>query len=305
MNAPTLQKPTGTGTRELKLRQIRVGSLSLRVAIWPGAADRTPIMLFNGIGGNFELLTPFIDALGPTEVISFDMPGIGGSSAPPLPYRMATVTRLAVHVLRKLGHERADVIGVSWGGALAQQFAHSAPSRCRRLVLCATTAGMPLSWLTSPRVLLKLLTPARYLRRGYMERNAGRLYGGRFRWDETLVRDYVSRIRKPSRLGYLMQLGAITGWSSTLWLWRLRQPTLVLAGADDPIAPPLNAHLLAKLIPHARLEILDDGHLFVVAQPEITASLVREFLQADLVTPAQITSKPWAQVIGSLVRPIA
>lgn len=304
MNAPS-QTPPCAATRELQLRQIRVGSLSLRVAIWPGASDRLPILLFNGIGGNFELLTPFIDALSPTEVISFDMPGIGGSSAPPLPYRMATVARLAVHVLKKLGHQRADVIGISWGGALAQQFAHTAPSRCRRLVLCATMAGMPLSWPASPRVLLKLLTPARYLQRGYMERNAGRLYGGRFRWDKALVRDYISRVRKPSRLGYLMQLGAISGWSSALWLWRLRQPTLVLAGADDPIAPPLNAHLLAKLIPNARLEIIDDGHLFVVALPEISATLVREFLDADHATPAQATAKPWAQATRSPVGPTA
>lgn len=284
--------------REPKLHQFQVGACNLRVAVWPGSAQRTPILLFNGIGGNIELLAPFVDALGDVEVISFDVPGVGGSLPPPFLYRLPGLARLAVKVLRKLGHERADVVGVSWGGALAQQFAHTAPSRCRRLVLCATTAGSLLAWSASPRILLKLLTPARFLRRGTMARDAGRLYGGRFRWDRDLVADYISRIKKPSRLGYLLQLGAITGWTSALWIWRLRQPTLVLAGADDPIAPPINGHILAKLIPHSRLEILDEGHLFVIAQPDISARLVRRFLDAE--HPDPVSPRPWSEAMHSV-----
>lgn len=279
MNAPETLHPA---PRELQLEQVRVGNMSLRVARWPGAARPAPILLFNGIGGNFELLTPFVAALGDVEVISFDMPGIGGSSLPPYPYRMSTIARLAVHVLRKMGHERADVIGISWGGAVAQQFAHTAPSRCRRLVLCATMAGSPFAWPATPSVLWKLMSPTRYIRHGYLEAHAGKLYGGRFRWDKQLARDYASRIKKPSRAGYLLQLGAITGWTSAPWLWRLRQPTLVIGGADDPICPPVNSHLIAKLIPNSRLEILDEGHLFVVARPDLTAKLVREFLASEL-----------------------
>lgn len=289
--------PSASGRRERKLHQIRIGAYDLRVAVWPGSANRVPVLLFNGIGGNLELLEPFVNALGDIEVISFDMPGVGGSLPPPFLYRLPSLARLAVKVLRKLGHERADVIGVSWGGALAQQFAHTAPSRCRRLVLCATTAGSLLSWPASPSVMFKLLTPARYLRRSAMARDAGRLYGGRFRWDRELVREYISRIKKPSRLGYLLQLGAITGWTSVFWLWRLRQPTLVLAGADDLIAPPINGHILAKLIPHSRLEILDEGHLFVIAQPDITGQLVRRFLDVD--HPDPVSPRPWSEAMRS------
>lgn len=295
MNAPQDVSPA---PRELRLEQVRVGTMTLRVAHWPGRATPAPILLFNGIGGNFELLTPLVAALGDVEVISFDVPGIGGSTLPPYPYRMSTVARLAVHVLRRLGHERADVIGISWGGALAQQFAHTAPSRCRRLVLCATMAGSPIAWPASPSVLWRLLSPRRYLKPGYMEEHAGRLYGGRFRWDKALARDYASRIRKPSRAGYLLQLNAITGWTSALWLWRLRQPTLVLAGADDPICPPINGHILAKLIPNSRLEVLDEGHLFVVAQPQITASRIRDFLDGDHASvPASTTRRPWSAAL--------
>lgn len=262
-------------------RQMRVGRYNLRVAVWPGAASRVPILIFNGIGGNLELLLPFIDALGDTEVICFDMPGAGGSLPPRFFYRLPAMAHLTAKLLKKLGRQRVDVIGISWGGALAQQFAHSEPEHCRRLVLGATMAGPPLTWPAAPRVLLKLLTPMRYMRHGYMRREAGTLYGGRFRYDRALVRKYISRIRKPRQFGYLMQLFAISGWTSAPWLWRLSQPTLVLGGADDPIAPPMNARLLAALIPDSRLEIIDGGgHLFVVAQPAYSASLVREFLDA-------------------------
>ncbi|TAM10682.1 MAG: alpha/beta fold hydrolase [Nevskiaceae bacterium] len=280
--------------RPVRLRQITIGHFSVRVMEWEGDPVRTPILLFNGIGANIEILQPFIDALGDVTVICFDMPGTGKSLPPPFFYRMRTMARLASLVLRRLGHARADVVGVSWGGALAQEFAHVMGPRCRRLVLCATLAGAP-AWPASPRVLYKMLTPERYLKPGAMRRDAGVLYGGRFRWDHALVEDYIARIRKPDRLGYLLQLCAIAGWSSGLWLWRLRQPTLILAGSDDPLAPPINARIMARLIPHARLEMFDGGHLFILAQAGLAAQRVRAFL--DAADPVPVSPRPWAQML--------
>ena len=68
------------------------------------------------------------------------------------------------------------------------------------------------------------------------------------------------------------------GWSSLPWLSTLRQPTLVLMGRDDPLVPVVNGRVLAHLIPHARLEIIDDGHLFMVTRPKETAELIERFL---------------------------
>ena len=79
-------------------------------------------------------------------------------------------------------------------------------------------------------------------------------------------------------LGYLYQLLAMVGWSSLPWLWRLRQPTLILMGRDDPLVPIVNGRILAHLIPNARLEIIDDGHLFMVTQPQETADRIERFL---------------------------
>jgi pimeloyl-ACP methyl ester carboxylesterase len=76
----------------------------------------------------------------------------------------------------------------------------------------------------------------------------------------------------------LYQLLAMVGWSSLPWLWTLRQPTLVLMGRDDPLVPVVNGRVLAHLIPNARLEIIDDGHLFMVTRPKETAERIEKFL---------------------------
>ncbi|MGC1563520.1 MAG: alpha/beta fold hydrolase, partial [Bradyrhizobium sp.] len=61
-------------------------------------------------------------------------------------------------------------------------------------------------------------------------------------------------------------------------LWSLRQPTLILMGRDDPLVPPINGRILARLIPNAELHMIDDGHLFMVTRPAETAALIEAFL---------------------------
>src|ERR1700723_2320094 len=105
-------------TAEFDLRMIEVGSQSLRVAVKRGPKGRPPFLLFNGIGANLELAKPFLRALKRTEAIIFDVPGVGGSPAPPYPYRLSSIARLAARLLTKLGHKRADIGGVSWAAGL-------------------------------------------------------------------------------------------------------------------------------------------------------------------------------------------
>ena len=78
-----------------------------------------------------------------------------------------------------------------------------------------------------------------------------------------------------------MQLLAGLGWTSIPWLRRLRQPTLILAGKDDVIVPPINATILARLIPHAMLHLFNGGHLFLLTEKEQVALLVHAFLRDE------------------------
>jgi poly(3-hydroxyalkanoate) depolymerase len=259
------------------IRMHDVHGQMLRVGVRRG--DRTrPVLLFNGIGASIELVAPFLDALPGPEAIIFDVPGVGGSPPPTLPYRPWTLARLGARLLDQLGHTQVDVLGVSWGGALAQQFAFQHAKRCRRLVLAATSPGhlMVPGKLT---VLLKMATPRRYKDPDYMQRIAGDIYGGALRGSSEHVREHLRHVRWSSDYGYYLQLIAGFGWSSLPWLRLLQQPTLVLAGADDPIVPIINARILAQLIPDARLVTVDDGHLFLVTSAGKSAGIISEFLK--------------------------
>jgi poly(3-hydroxyalkanoate) depolymerase len=253
-----------------------IGGQTLRVGIRHGDAAR-PLLLFNGIGANIELMTPFLDALPGPQAIVFDVPGVGGSPAPRLPYRPSTLARLSARLLDQLGHDEVDVLGVSWGGALAQQFAFQKAKRCRRLVLAATSPGH----LMVPgklNVLFKMATPRRYRDPGYMREIAGQIYGGRLRDQPELLRDHLRHVHWSSDYGYYLQLAAGLGWSSLPWLPFLRQRTLVMSGTDDPIVPVINGRILAKLIPDSQFVTIDDGHLFLLSSAQRSADVITEFL---------------------------
>jgi poly(3-hydroxyalkanoate) depolymerase len=259
------------------VQTISVGEQPLRVAIRRGTKARPPLLLFNGIGANWELAKPFMSALTSTEAIIFDIPGIGGSPLPARPYRPSTIANLAAKLIADLGHREVDIAGVSWGGGLAQEFAHQHPDKCRKLVLAATSPGA-IMVPGSPMVLWKLATPRRYFDKDFMRRVAPQIYGGALRDDPDLINKHTDAMSGASRLGYLYQLLAVAGWTSLPWLSSLQQPTLILSGRDDPIVPMINGRLMARLMRNARLEIMDDGHLFMVTRPAETAAIIEKFL---------------------------
>jgi poly(3-hydroxyalkanoate) depolymerase len=268
----------------IETRQITIGGQLLEVAIRHGGGSGPPLLLFNGIGANWELAKPFLEALTSTTAVIFDVPGVGASPRPLLPYRPSTLARLAADLVAELGYAEVDVAGVSWGGGIAQQFAHQYPKRCRRLVLAATAAGFAMV-PASPSVLWKMATPRRYTDKDYMSRIAADIYGGAFRGDPSLIGRHAAGMRGTRNLGYLYQLLAMAGWTSLPWLWSLPQPTLVLMGRDDPLVPAINGRILAQLIPNATLRLIDDGHLFIVTRPEETAAIIEAFLAGENVSP--------------------
>jgi poly(3-hydroxyalkanoate) depolymerase len=146
-------------------------------------------------------------------------------------------------------------------------------------VLAATATGA-LMVPGNPAVLARMVTPRRYVDASHAQRVAGMLYGGDYRRDPALVERTLQHVRFASRRGYYYQLAAAFGWTSLPWLWTLRQPTLILAGADDPIVPLANARIMQWMMPDARLEILDCGHLFLVTRAQAAAKLVDDFLVA-------------------------
>jgi poly(3-hydroxyalkanoate) depolymerase len=265
---------------------ITVDGFELRVSIRPAGgfgastSDRPPLLLCNGIGAPIEMWTPFRDPLG-RPTIAFDAPGVGESSVPLLPPAMSGLARAVLGVLDQLGVPTVDVLGVSWGGALAQELAYRGGDRVRRLVLCATMAGgLPIPG--DPRVLAILATPLRYWSPSYLDRVAPTLYGPEVAGNpEMMAHQRRARFtRAPSSRGYVWQMLALRRFVSVLWLHQLRQRTLVLMGESDRIVPVANGRVLAGRIPHARLEVVDGGHLFLLTNPGPMAARVNAFLDS-------------------------
>ena len=256
-------------------RYVDVAEHRLRVLNTLGRPG-TPILIFNGIGASVDLLRPLVEALG-MPVIAFDLPGVGATRASIVPRRMPELATLAAQLLDQFEVERCHIMGVSWGGGLAQQFARQYPERTDRLVLAATSTG---HLMVPPRisVMLRMATPLRYLSASYFKTIAGEIYGGDFRNAPDRAEKHARLMAPPSIWGYLGQLYALSGWTSLFWLHEVQAPTLVLAGEDDPIIPLSNAHILVDRIPDARLSTYDCGHLFVLTRLERVAKELDEFL---------------------------
>lgn len=246
-----------------------------------------PLLIFNGIGASAGLLRPLLAGLS-NPALTFDLPGIGGSRQSLVPRRMRSLADLAAAVLDEMGVSRCHVMGVSWGGALAQQFAFQHPARTDRLVLAATSTGHVMV-PPRPSVMARMATPLRYLDAGYFRRVAGDIYGGDFRDNPGRAARHAKLMSPPSMAGYFGQLFALTGWTSLFWLHRVQAPGLVLAGRDDPIIPLVNARLLASRLPDATLKTYDCGHLFILTRLEEVISDIDGFLEADATGGEPVT----------------
>ena len=259
----------------------RVRSVSVR----PARGDRVgepPLLLCNGIGISLEALQPLVDALDPDRgVVRFDVPGVGGSQAPPFPYPIAALASWVGALMTKLGHREYDVLGLSWGGGLAQQLAVQSRKRVRRVVLVATGTGM-LMVPAHPRVLRIMSTPRRHRDPAYAATVAPLIYGGSMRTDPARGAALLhATTRSGPKRGYYYQLAAMTGWTSLPFLGLLKQPTLVMGGDDDPIIPAANPRMQAALIPNARLHLYAGGHLGVLTEADELVPVIEAFLDED------------------------
>jgi poly(3-hydroxyalkanoate) depolymerase len=258
---------------------IRVEEHRLRVA---RRGSGPPLLLINGLGAPIEMWEPLARRLDGHEVIAFDLPGSGRSQAPAVPMRMSGFARVAAALLDALNHRRVDVLGFSFGGLVAQELSRRAPDRVRRLVLCATAAGVP-GLPPHPLAFMLMATPLRYYSRPLGAWMVPRIAGGLTARDARALRrdlDYRQE-HPPSVVGYAHQLFAATGWSSHSWLHRLGQRTLVLHGDDDPLVPLANARWMSRRIPDSRLHVLRGaGHLFLVDEPGRVVETIGDFLTA-------------------------
>ena len=257
-----------------------VGGRTLRVAHWrlDEPSEHLPVLFFNGIGANIEAVAPLAAALTERPFIMFDMPGVGESPDPLVPYNPFTMSWTAAQLLDRLGVGEGDVMGISWGGAMAQHFTMQHAKRTRRLVLIATSAGM-LMVPGNPKALTKMANPRRYIDADYMLKNFETLYGEGL--GQTKGKGgHMSRLKPPSPRGYMYQLLCMLGWTSAPALpFLLKQQTLIMMGDDDAIVPLANGKFLDMLIPNSELKVMKGGgHLFLLSHKDESVEAIQEFL---------------------------
>jgi poly(3-hydroxyalkanoate) depolymerase len=260
------------------VQQLTVARQEFRVDIRTGTGSGAPLLMYSGIGAGLELFQPLVDAIDPAiEVIRVDTPGVGGSPAALRPYTFHELAWMMSRLLDQLGYGRVDVLGYSWGGALAQQFALQHASRCRRLVLLSTSTGT-LSVPGDLRALAGLMMPPDMQIPGLTLRpeTLFRTTGRERRSDMSTL--LAALEGDGTGRGYLHQLAALGTWTSLPFLPLLSQPVLVMSGDDDPIVPPSNARLMAKLLPDSTLEMFAGGHMEIISSADKLGWTISRFL---------------------------
>jgi poly(3-hydroxyalkanoate) depolymerase len=273
-----------------------IGAYTVRVGYWEAErpSDKRPLLFFNGIGANMELAFGLGEWIRDREIITFDMPGVGESPAAKFPYRPWMMARVARKLCDQFGMGDVDVMGVSWGGAMAQQYAFQYRNSVGKLILCATTAGMTMV-PGKVSAISKMADARRYTDPDYMRENFQRLYGEAA--DEG-AGQHIENLRPPAPMGYVYQLMAFLGWSSLPFIRFLRMPTLVMAGDNDAIVPLANGHILNFALPNSRLHVVEDGgHLFLVTQAEETVGEIVGFLDEPM--EAMQPQSVWQQGISA------
>lgn len=260
----------------------RVDGHLLRVAI---GGEGRPILLIMGLGGNIEMWAPLEREVHERgfQTIAFDASGTGHSPPRLVPLRPHGLARQAAHLLDALGLPEVDVLGVSFGGGIAQELAVRNPHRVRRLVLASTACGLG-GIPGTPLALGLLATPLRYYSPRFLQATAHRMYGPVADPDGRLMHQQVAarRSRPPTLWGYASQLYAVAAWTSLPWLHRITAPTLILTGGKDPIVPPINARILGARIPNATVHVMPDtGHLMLMDRAVESAEMITSFLRHD------------------------
>lgn len=264
--------PGGTPRAATESEQlIRVGGRTLLVR---RSGTGSPLLLLPGMGMPLTAWSPLLSQLPGFECIAVALPGSGGFTGPPPVLTIAGFAKLVRGLLDRLDIPTADVLGLSFGGLVAQQLAHDAPTRVRGLVLASTSCGLggipnnPVNWwgaMLSDLWSAPGRQPAQGLANGWP-------------W-QLLRRIGVGRSTLPRLTGLAEQMMAASLWSSLPWLSGLTRPTLVITGTADAVVPAANADILAAGIPHARLHrVHGGGHMCVCDRPAEVGSVIAAFL---------------------------
>ena len=252
---------------------------------WECSGSGPRLLVLIGSGSTVEESRPLLGLFaGGATLLTFDYRGLGASGPAPAPYGMAECAADALAVMDAAGWDTARVVGISFGGMVAQELAVTAPGRVERLVLACTSPGGA-GGSSYPLHELDDLAP------GERAARAATLLDSRFDepWleahpDDRALVSYMSRrqadVGPVEAAGRRAQMEARRGHDVWDRLPAIRCPTLVACGRFDPIAPMVNSEAITSRITGSELSVYDGGHPFFVQDPAALVD-IRAFLLAE------------------------
>jgi 3-oxoadipate enol-lactonase len=221
------------------------------------------------------------------EILAYDQRGLGQTSRPDIPYTMLDYADDANALLVGVEWDRCLVMGISFGGMVAQEFALCYPHRVQRLVLACTSSGGP-GGASYPLHKLSHLTVEEYARKivylsdtrrdtAWQATNPSEF---QLLLNQTLAGLQVGSDEPGRQIGARRQLEARALHDTYKRLPTLKMPVYICGGRYDGIATPANLEAMQKQIPGSRLELFEGGHLFFIQDPRAFEGIVA-FLLGD------------------------
>lgn len=264
--------------------KIKINDINMYYEIY---GQGPPLIMIMGIGGNTDYWPPrFIEKLSKIfKVIVFDNRGSGQSDKPDIEYSMKMLADDTVDLMNALNIEYTHILGLSMGGAIAQELVLNYPERVNKLVLCSTNCGFSKSSLPSPEALKIMMQPREESTPEEISRKSmsARLTEKFIKENPEVIEEYIQReCRNPTPPKmYKRQIDAIVKFNTYKRLKNINRPTLIMQGKHDLLSPVQNAELLANNIKGAKLTIFEDvAHDIFSQGSEIVIKTLIEFLKS-------------------------
>jgi 3-oxoadipate enol-lactonase len=274
----TLRKIQTATSKETMTEKIKVGELDVAYRL-EGAAGHPVVMMSNGLMTNMGMWNPTISALKDRfQILRYDTRGHGSTSVTPGPYSIELLADDAIGLMDALDIREAHIMGLSMGGMVAQQIGARYPNRTLSLLLCNTASEMPPRSLWEERLriahtqgvaALADSTIRRWFTASFIERSP------------QIIEKIREMILATPLEGYLGCATAIRDMAQTTLLLKIKAPTLIVTGRQDPATTVEQSMVLNRMIDTSRMGVIENAaHLSNIEQPEIFNREIRGFLDA-------------------------
>jgi 3-oxoadipate enol-lactonase len=245
-----------------------------------GQADGIPLVFINALGTDLRIWDGLIPSFAESyAIVRYDKRGHGLSDCPPAPYTLRNYSDDLFGLLDHLHIEQAILVGISFGGMIALDFAYMYPERVKALVLCDTAAKIGTAEMWNERIALlqqhgieHLANSiiARWFAPSFQQQNPAAYHG------------YRNMLTRMPIDGYIGACAAIRDADLTAQPSTIQAKSLVLCGAEDVSTQPDLVQGLANTLPDKHFRLIEGaGHLPCIEQPQLVANIIREFLKEN------------------------